>query len=38
MINLRRLYDLCNDPDRLREFAKHPVGARSSDAAPPVSE
>ena len=28
MSNFRRLYDLCNDPDRLREFAKHPVGTR----------
>ena len=28
MSNFRRLYDLCNDPDRLCEFAKHPVGTR----------
>jgi hypothetical protein len=23
MSKFRRLYDLCNDPDRLREFAKN---------------
>src|SRR5262249_30933585 len=34
MTNVSRLYDLCNHPDRLREFAKNPVGTGNSFVSP----